>query len=287
MPHTSEEFEYPILIWMLSLNRDYTEKEYDVCHKIVKECVPHIKIPHNPKDTDSFRKLVSHMLPLAMMRIEKKHRRHWRDSITETGKHWIVKKDSDVKIGYHLANFGASLCGMVTTQGKDESRVVRIGLGIKQISVGHRKVSVRTYAESMAHKLTALEWQHLIATKDDEVLLRRLCLILSLKAAYLDAIAQSDIDWGRLEFDVTSHTARIDSQPLLGWEFRLFTSCVGVARGDVLATEQYQCASAFLRSTKDSEDPTFLWYQPPTVPVDWVQYMNFDDLIVLSSKLMQ
>ena len=54
-------------------------------------------------------------------------------------------------IGYHLA-YDNSLCGMVMTQGR-QRQVINIGLGIKQLSVEPRGVSVAAYAESFAHKV--------------------------------------------------------------------------------------------------------------------------------------
>lgn len=55
-------------------------------------------------------------------------------------------------IGYHLA-YDNSLCGMVMTQGR-QRQVINIGLGIKQISVEPKGVSVAAYAESFAHKVS-------------------------------------------------------------------------------------------------------------------------------------
>ena len=54
-------------------------------------------------------------------------------------------------IGYHLA-YDNSLCGMVMTQGR-QRQVINIGLGIKQLCVEPRGVSVAAYAESFAHKV--------------------------------------------------------------------------------------------------------------------------------------
>lgn len=66
----------PILVWMLSLNREYTKevrvgkvsfptitvqlimnkrKEYDECYNLVRECVHHVRFQYNPPDPDSFR----------------------------------------------------------------------------------------------------------------------------------------------------------------------------------------------------------------------------------------
>ncbi|KAF8882835.1 hypothetical protein BD779DRAFT_1541717, partial [Infundibulicybe gibba] len=64
--------ECPILVWMLSLNRDYTKevskftlyynhspnrssKEYDACYRVVKACVPHVNPDYKPYNPDSFR----------------------------------------------------------------------------------------------------------------------------------------------------------------------------------------------------------------------------------------
>jgi 4'-phosphopantetheinyl transferase len=56
-------------------------------------------------------------------------------------------------IGYHLA-YETSLCGMAMTQGI-QRKVINIGLGIKQVAVEPRGVSVKTYTESMSHKVGA------------------------------------------------------------------------------------------------------------------------------------
>ena len=56
-------------------------------------------------------------------------------------------------IGYHLA-WENSLVGMVMVQGK-QREVVNIGLGIKQVAVEPRDVTVSTYVESLSHKVCA------------------------------------------------------------------------------------------------------------------------------------
>lgn len=54
-------------------------------------------------------------------------------------------------IGYHL-DWDGSLCGMAMVQGM-QRKVLNIGLGMKQICVEPRGVSVEAYAESQAHKV--------------------------------------------------------------------------------------------------------------------------------------
>lgn len=63
----------PILVWMLVMNREYTQdvsgdllsvfmvlildrqQEYEACYKLVKECVPHVTVKYNPTDANTFR----------------------------------------------------------------------------------------------------------------------------------------------------------------------------------------------------------------------------------------
>jgi len=63
----------PILVWMISLNRNYSQEvsitltpessiltldqEYDECYTLVKDCVANVNIEYNPTDPDSFRAL--------------------------------------------------------------------------------------------------------------------------------------------------------------------------------------------------------------------------------------
>ena len=59
-------------------------------------------------------------------------------------------------IGYHLA-WENSLIGMVMVQGK-QREVINIGLGIKQVAVEPRDVTVGQYVESLAHKVCVCVW---------------------------------------------------------------------------------------------------------------------------------
>jgi 4'-phosphopantetheinyl transferase len=184
-------------------------------------------------------------------------------------------------IGYHLA-YERSLCAMAMTQGV-QRKVVNIGLGIKHVAVEPRGITVPVYAAAMAHRLTPAERQLIVPELGDEVILRRLCILLALKAAYIHAIGQPPgFDWGRLEFDIPNETARGDGHPLQGWEFRIFRASLGVARRDVLVEEQYQCVSAFFRGTKES---TFVWHESAKDLESWVQFINIDQLVKVIPKL--
>ncbi|KAH7928009.1 hypothetical protein BV22DRAFT_1059825 [Leucogyrophana mollusca] len=279
----------PLLVWMLSLNRDVTTEEYDKCFELVRECAPHAKIPYTPTSIDSFRQIINQMLPLLMMRHRRISRTKWKDCQTPNGKHWIEQSPDDMPpekflqsmIGYHLA-YDNSLCGMVMTQGR-QRQVINIGLGIKQLSVEPRGATVAAYAESFAHKLTPLEMTFVAPELGDDVVLRRLCILLSLKAAYIKAVGQSmGFDWSRLEFNIPNETARGDDHPLQGWEFRVFKAQLGVSRNGVVVEESYQCACAFFRGTKESK---FIWHDNAKDLEAWVQFINIDQMIKVIPKL--
>jgi len=274
---------------MLSLNRDITKEEYDKCFELIRECAPHTRLPYAPSSPESFRQIISQMLPLLMMRHRRISRAKWKDCENPNGKHWIEQSPDDMPpekflhsmIGYHLA-YDNSLCGMVMTQGR-QRQVINIGLGIKQMAVEPRGVSVSAYAESLAHKLTPLELSFITPDLGDEVVLRRLCILLSLKMAYIKAIGQPiGFDWSRLEFNIPQESARGDDHPLQGWEFRVFKAQLGVLRSGASVEESYQCACAFFRGSKESK---FIWHDNTKDLEAWVQFINIDQMIKVIPKL--
>ncbi|KAG2005502.1 hypothetical protein CC2G_001903 [Coprinopsis cinerea AmutBmut pab1-1] len=282
--------DHPILVWILSLNRDYSVTEYDQCHKVVQECIQHTSFPYQPKNPDSFRKIVTTLLPLLMMRHRRIPRAKWKDYTNNQGKHWIEQSPDGLPpekypysmIGYHLT-FSNSVCGMAMTQG-ERSKVVNIGFGVNQYAVPSQGTSVETYVESMSHKLklTALELQSLQG-QSKEVALRRLCILLALKDSYIRALGQPlGFDYARLEFDVANHKAWGDGKPLTGWEFRIFTASLGVARGSQLVSELYECACAFFRGTNEIK---FVWHQTARELEGWVQFINLDQMVKVLPKL--
>ncbi|KAF8487015.1 hypothetical protein DFH94DRAFT_10814 [Russula ochroleuca] len=280
----------PILVWMLYLNREVTTEEYEKCYELIHNTVPHAKnIPSNPNSGESLRQIISQMMPLLMMRHRRIPRARWRDHSTHNGKHWIEQMLDHVNpehhlrsmIGYHLA-WENSLIGMVMVQGK-QREVVNIGLGIKQVAVEPRDVTVPQYVESLSHKLTSLELSFLDASLGEEVVLRRICILLALKSAYIKAIGQPiGFDWSRLEFNISEETCSGDGQPLTGWEFRLYKAHLGVQRRGVLHEEGYQCVTAHFRGTPDSK---FVWQDNNKDLESWVQFINIDQMTNVIPKL--
>jgi 4'-phosphopantetheinyl transferase len=227
-------------------------------------------------------------------------------SCSQTHEDMHPEKYMHSMIGYCLAP-EQSIIGMAMTQGR-QKHVVTIGLGLKQISTFPYGTSISTYCESYAHKvrsdpfftfqakkklivlplysrmqLTPLEQSFINPELTDDVRLRRLCIIISLKAAYIRAIGQpSGFDWSRLEFNVPQSTAKGDGHPLGGWEFRIWKTQVGVERKDTIVEESYQCACAFFRG---SEESTFIWEENTKDLESWVQYLTLDQLLKVIPKL--
>ncbi|KAH9476920.1 4'-phosphopantetheinyl transferase pptA [Psilocybe cubensis] len=276
-----------VLVWMLSLNREYAKIEYDTAYQLCKLCFPNDKYKYDFNNPDSFRMLMTQLLPVLMMRHRRVPRAKWKDHVTPAGKHWIEHIPSESSnrarppsIGYQLT-FHNSLCGMAVTQGTP-AQVVNIGLGVKQLKVEPRGTSVPVYFESLSHKLTPLEIAN-VSNNPDEIVLKRLCMLIALKESYIKAIGQPmGFDYSRLEFDIPNRRATGDGNLLMGWEFRVFGAKLGVARGTILKQEEYECVCAYYRGTVET---TFIFHQTPQELENWVQFINIDQLMAVASKL--
>ncbi|KAF9784647.1 hypothetical protein BJ322DRAFT_1065519 [Thelephora terrestris] len=283
--------EAPILNWILFLGREVTTQEYKAAWELVKDCVPHVTIPYDPTSADSLRQLFAHMLPLLMMRHRRISRRRWHDHQTATGKHWI-EQDLDpnvpippnrvrAMIGYHLA-WEHNIIAMSMTQGRQRD-VVYIGMAIKRMQVEPREASVQTYAQSFYHKLTRLEISFIGPDNEEDVILRRLCILLTLKQAYIRAVGQPlGFDWSRLEFNIPDSTATGDHRTLNGWEFRLYKACVGIERKGQVIKEEYQCCSAYFRGHNGVK---FVFHDEQKELDSWVQFITTDQLVNVVDKL--
>ncbi|CAL1698465.1 unnamed protein product [Somion occarium] len=231
---------------------------------------------------------VMYLMPLLMMRHRRIPRAKWRDNMLPNGKHWIEQaadrqmdpiRRMKSLIGYHVAN-DDSLIGMAMVQGR-QREVVSVGLGIQRLSTKPLNMSVSDYAESQYHKLTQVEIDSL--GNEDEVILRRLCLILALKQSYLNAIGQPvGFDFTRLEFNVPEEKIYGDGEPLRGWEFRVWQGNTVIKKDEEQTDEKYQCACAFFRGWPTSR---FVWQKDPKSLESWVQFLNVDQLITVLPKL--
>ncbi|KAF8137292.1 hypothetical protein EV363DRAFT_1317387 [Boletus edulis] len=262
--------ECPILVWMLSLNRDVTTEEYDKCYNLVRECAPHARIAYDCTPIESFPVFFLRLVripesTLIILPASSSHR-HTQQSPDDMPSEKFLQS----MIGYHLA-YENSLCGMVMTQGR-QLQVINIGLGIKQLCVEPRGVTVAAYAESVAHKLTPLEMTRPPPTKHPP---------LSLKAAYIKAVS-GGFGWSRLQFNIPNESAWCDDHPLESWEFHVFKTQLGVQRGGTVIEESYQCACAFFRGTIESK---FTWHDNAKDLEALVQFVNIDQMIKVIPKL--
>ncbi|KAJ3537363.1 hypothetical protein NM688_g6702 [Phlebia brevispora] len=279
----------PILVWMLSYNRSLTQEEYDQCYQTLRQCVPHAQVPYaTPQNQEFVRQMIAYILPLLMMRHRRISRLKWRDNCTPNGKRWIEQlpdhpMDTRVRamIGYHLA-YEANLVGMVMTQGR-QREVVNIGLGIKQLC-HPPDTPVPVYVESLYHKLTRLEISFCSPPQPDDVILRRVCLLLALKQAYIKAIGQPiGFDWSRLEFSPEENVAKGDGIVLKGWEFRIWQAHIQIMHDDESIEEHlYQCACAFYRG---NDSVKFIWQKDRKDLDSWVQFLTVDQLMSVLPKL--
>jgi len=207
-------------------------------------------------------------------------------------------------IGYNLA-YDTSLIGMAMVQGT-QREVVNVGFGMKKLAVEPADATVAAYVESLAHKITPHEQSLMSAEPNEDAILRRLTILLAMKQAYIRAIGQPlGFDWSRLEFDVPNRSARGDDLPLSGWEFRVFTSKLGVLRGpntgansaapspavgkdptpsgdQRLLEETYVCCVAFFRGTRESK---FDFHETTEQLESWVQFINIDQMLKVVPKL--
>jgi len=283
--------EAPILNWILYLGREITMEEYKSGYDLVKDCVPHANVPYDPASPDSLRQLFAHMLPLLMMRHRRISRRRWHDHQTPNGKHWI-EQDLDpnvpappnrvrAMIGYHLA-WEHNIIGMAMTQGRQRD-VVYMGMAIKRLQVEPRDATILAYAQSFYHKLTALEISFITPELGEDVVLRRLCILLCLKQAYIRAVGQPlGFDWSRLEFNIPERTATGDKRLLQGWEFRLYKALVGIERKGEPIKEEYQCCSAYFRGHAGVK---FVFHEEQKDLDNWVQFITTDQLVNVIEKL--
>ena len=117
--------------------------------------------------------------------------------------------------------------------------------------------------------------------------LRRLCIVLSCKDAYIKAIGQPvGFDYRRLEFNIPEKTASGDGRPLSGWEFRVWSSELGFPIGETDGHHRqvYQCAVAFFRRTRDTR---FVWQTEAKDLESWVQFITLDQLLNVADKLTE
>ena len=156
------------------------------------------------------------------------------------------------------------------------------------LSQGESHVTcAHTFLTWIYEQLTPLEQSFIAPDLGEEVVMRRLCVLLALKQAYIKAIGQPmGFDWSRLEFNIPQKTASGDGRPLHGWEFRVWSSELGfpIPQSENHTRQTYQCAVAFFRRTRDTR---FVWQTEAKDLESWVQFITLDQLLNVADKLVE
>ena len=120
----------------------------------------------------------------------------------------------------------------------------------------------------------------------DWQLISRLTILLTIKGALINGLGQPfGFDLSRIEVNVPEDSIRVDGQPLLGWEFRLFRSALeGVIDEGIPFHELYQITVAFYRGNNLSK---FIFIENPSDVHRWTQYFPLDNLIKVLGKLVE
>ena len=110
-----------------------------------------------------------------------------------------------------------------------------------------------------------------------DVVLRRLCVLLTIKTAYIKALGQPPgFDFSRIDCDIPEETVKVDGRLLKGWEFRLFKANLGVVRKGLLIEETYQCSTAVYRGWDETR---FIWEENEREIANWVHFITTDTVL--------
>jgi len=188
----------------------------------------------------------------------------------------IVCPTYEKKLGYNIARDGL-LVAMAFALGS-ASAVANIGCDVRRIQLPP-KVSTSVFVESISHKITPLERSFLSTDLADEVILRRVYILWTLKEAYLKAIGQPlrlGFDWNRIECDIPNETITVDGHKLRGWEFRLFKANVNVhPRKDPRSEQVYQVTAAVHRG---GDQTVFIWNQELRLD-PWLRFLTVESVM--------
>ncbi|KIJ56743.1 hypothetical protein M422DRAFT_22898 [Sphaerobolus stellatus SS14] len=271
--------EPPLTVWILNINRQIHKFEILHCMRLLDE---------KPRErarklldidiSEAFRFVMSEIFPRLVIR--KKYGRDapkWWTPFSQsksTGKRYIVDPLRESRVVGFSTGWSQSIVAIAHAYGR-KSEVVNIGLDVMQVTIPG-KVSITKFVESYAHKLTRNEEKLLDFKLKEDVILRRLCILLTLKAAYVKAVGQTaGFDYGRIDCNIPEETLKVDGKPVVGWEFRLFKANLGVERHGVLLEETYQCSTAMYRG---SDKTVFIWEEPEQEMIKWMSFMTVDNI---------
>ncbi|KZT39755.1 hypothetical protein SISSUDRAFT_1060819 [Sistotremastrum suecicum HHB10207 ss-3] len=283
---SSRKANPPLTVWIITMHNNVTREEFERCSQSVdKSCIP--KRSYLKGET-AWRYIISCLLPQMVMRKQHLPRRCWSfqktKSVESSGKAYIAMKPESLKsesqfLGFSSAETGSAMA-FAFTQGK-KHQAVNIGVGIMSC---HLKVSTESFFASQLHKLTEREERSVsLKTHPEDVALRRLLIILSIKDAYVRALGQPiGFDHSRIEVRIPRKTITVDGEQLLGWEFRLFKANLGVSKHVSPEDSQYQCATACFRGWNRT---TFTFSQTQEELDEYVQFYDLQQIVEAVPRL--
>jgi len=133
-------------------------------------------------------------------------------------------------------------------------------------------------------QLTSAEATDLARLEDDEKLISRLTILLTIKEAIMDSLGHYwGFDFRRIECNVEEQKISVDGQLQDGWEFRLFRALQeGSDDKGALFYETYQVTVAYWRGG----GPTKLdFVEEPRMIEHVTQYFPLDNVLKVLDKL--
>jgi len=232
---------------------------------------------------EAFRFTMSEIFPRLIVRRKYSTKRpQWFTPFTESSKSrkkYIVDPYNDRRVFGYSTGWAQSVVAIAHAHGR-KPEVLHIGIDIMQLAVP-AKVPILKFVESYSHKLTRHEEAVLELKMKEDVIIRRLCVLLTIKAAYVKAVGfPPGFDYSRLDCDIPQETVRFDGKPIIGWEFRLFKVNLGVLRNGVLIEETYQCSTAMFRGGNKT---SFIWEEDPKAMSNWMTFLNLDQMLHILS----
>ncbi|EUC63049.1 4'-phosphopantetheinyl transferase [Rhizoctonia solani AG-3 Rhs1AP] len=274
--HMSSKEKEPLLhSWIITLGRPPTADEFSMCLRVLDN-KSYERITNIPDPDEAWKSLVGRLIPYVLMDQRRAPRTSWSLKESKYGKPYIDHGNDQKTIGYNITH-AHNIVGMACAIGP-KHKVWNIGIDSMRISPPE-DMSVDDFVESLIHKLTPLELSFLDPSHTDEVKLRRLYIIWTMKESYTKALGQPiGFDFARIECDIPRRTIRVDGEPLLGWEFRLFRANTGVLRKGVLVEESYQCTTAIYRGGNGTK---LLWEHDEGVGEGdkWLRFVRVEDLV--------
>jgi hypothetical protein len=125
--------------------------------------------------------------------------------------------------------------------------------------------------------LTDREQRDVTSGGADEVTLRRVLIILTVKSAYIKAIQQPPgFDYRRMECSLPNETFKVDGTELSGWEIRLFKANLGIQRKEVLVEEVYQCCAMIYRGGQGNR---VFWNDREGEATEMLNFLKVDQIV--------